>query len=318
MKNAAKHAINGFIYGDIFLSSLVIILGVVMLTFTEVVMQVIPYMIIFSFLTKMLSVLFIALPHPDKRNLIIGSIDLVITATLCALTIIYRDNGVDFVAIFMAVSCILETMEGTEEAIEGVREKDHRKTIYFTLESVIHALFALELLTSLSEGVEGHVIMYGIIFIGKGTFALIRDRIEYIKTHKDSGHHIIMDVVRDTYGVELAAGMVALIILSSMIMSHIEPNMHEFGDAVWYCFGLVTTINVGDVVAETTIGRLLSVLLGIYGIFMVGLVTATLVNIYKEVREFKRERMAERAERFEEMLQEVAAAEMGKPEEKEE
>ncbi len=46
----------------------------------------------------------------------------------------------------------------------------------------------------------------------------------------------------------------------------------------------MTTIGFGDITATSLVGRLLSVILGIYGIIVVALVTSIIVNFYSEVR----------------------------------
>jgi uncharacterized membrane protein (DUF106 family) len=68
----------------------------------------------------------------------------------------------------------------------------------------------------------------------------------------------------------------------SLILMSLEPEMTTFGDALWYCFAVVTTIGFGDIKAVTLIGRLLSVILGMYGIIVVAVITSIIVNFYNE------------------------------------
>ena len=60
--------------------------------------------------------------------------------------------------------------------------------------------------------------------------------------------------------------------------------MENFNDALWYCFAIVTTIGFGDLTAVTDFGRILSVILGIYGIVVVALITSIIVNFYGEMK----------------------------------
>ena len=64
----------------------------------------------------------------------------------------------------------------------------------------------------------------------------------------------------------------------------LEPNVKTFGDALWYCFAIVTTIGFGDIVATSMLGRILSVILGIYGLVVVSIITSIIVNFYNEVK----------------------------------
>ena len=63
----------------------------------------------------------------------------------------------------------------------------------------------------------------------------------------------------------------------------VEPNITTFWDAMWYCFAVVTTIGFGDLYAITPLGRILTVVLGIYGIVVVAIMTSVIVNFYNEV-----------------------------------
>ena len=91
-----------------------------------------------------------------------------------------------------------------------------------------------------------------------------------------------VNVIMRTFALEILLGLVALIVGASLILMHIEPAMPRFGDAIWYCFAVVTTIGFGDIVAATPIGRVVSVILGIYGIVVVAVITSIIVNFYNE------------------------------------
>lgn len=63
-----------------------------------------------------------------------------------------------------------------------------------------------------------------------------------------------------------------------------EPKFENFGDALWYCFAVVTTIGFGDYAASTIIGRILTVILGLYGLVVVAIITSVVVNFYNEIK----------------------------------
>lgn len=72
------------------------------------------------------------------------------------------------------------------------------------------------------------------------------------------------------------------ILVVSLILQLVEPGIASFGDAVWYCFALITTIGLGDITAVTLVGRLLSMVLGICSLFVVAITTAMVINFYQE------------------------------------
>lgn len=97
---------------------------------------------------------------------------------------------------------------------------------------------------------------------------------------------LLRDIVRKTYAAEIIFGLLLLIASFSWVL--IYTDSASFGDkytnALWYCFAVVTTIGFGDMTATSTIGRILSVILGIYGIVVVALITSIIVNFYGEMK----------------------------------
>ena len=95
---------------------------------------------------------------------------------------------------------------------------------------------------------------------------------------------ILKKIIKKTYAAEILIGIVLLIVAFSLVMPAFEPSIDNFGDALWYCFAIVTTIGFGDIAATSAIGRILSVILGAYGIIVVSLITSIIVNFYGEMK----------------------------------
>lgn len=91
-------------------------------------------------------------------------------------------------------------------------------------------------------------------------------------------------IVRKTYAAEILFGIVLLIVAFSLVLPYLEEGIATFPDALWYCFAIVTTIGFGDFSAVTPLGRILSVILGLYGIIVVALITSIVVNFYGEMK----------------------------------
>ena len=95
---------------------------------------------------------------------------------------------------------------------------------------------------------------------------------------------VLQRIIRKTYAAEIIFGLFLLIVTFSFLLYYFEPGMENFNDALWYCFAIVTTIGFGDLTAVTDFGRILSVILGIYGIVVVALITSIIVNFYGEMK----------------------------------
>ncbi len=95
---------------------------------------------------------------------------------------------------------------------------------------------------------------------------------------------VLSRIIRKTYAAEILFGMLLLITAFSVVLPNFELDIATFGDALWYCFAIVTTIGFGDITAVTVPGRIISVILGLYGLIVVALITSIIVNFYGETK----------------------------------
>lgn len=112
------------------------------------------------------------------------------------------------------------------------------------------------------------------IFIGIGNTLIIA----FSRIHVG----LLLKIIRRTYVGEILFGLITLIAVCGYIFYKWEDGFATYGDGLWYCFAIVTTIGFGDFSAATTMGRVLSVILGIYGIIVVASFTSVIVNFYQE------------------------------------
>ena len=92
-------------------------------------------------------------------------------------------------------------------------------------------------------------------------------------------------ILKKTFAPEILFGLLLLIIAFSIVLPALETGISDFWDALWYCFAIVTTIGFGDFTASSALGRIISVILGIYGIIVVALITSIIVNFYNETKD---------------------------------
>ena len=95
---------------------------------------------------------------------------------------------------------------------------------------------------------------------------------------------ILAKVIRKTYAADVLSGLVLFMAAFSFMFPVVEKNIASLKDALWYCFAIVTTIGFGDYAATSTLGRVMSAILGAYGIVVVALITSVVVNFYSEVK----------------------------------
>ena len=98
---------------------------------------------------------------------------------------------------------------------------------------------------------------------------------------------LLWRILKTTDVDKFLIGFTGFLLLCSFVFMVVEPGVEHYGDGLWYAFTVFTTIGFGDIVATTTIGRLLTMLLGLYGILIVALIPGVLVNYYSEMSKMK-------------------------------
>ena len=94
---------------------------------------------------------------------------------------------------------------------------------------------------------------------------------------------VLIKILNATHTIDVIICLIALMISFSFIFPMVEETIPTFWDALWYCFAVITTIGFGDFAAVSIMGRVLTGILGIYGIVIVAIITSVIVNFYNEI-----------------------------------
>lgn len=71
-------------------------------------------------------------------------------------------------------------------------------------------------------------------------------------------------------------------LLAAGLLLWLEPDFTSYGDSLWYSFVTATTVGYGDMLVTTAFGRIISIILAIYGILL-GSLSGLVVSYYTEV-----------------------------------
>jgi voltage-gated potassium channel len=126
---------------------------------------------------------------------------------------------------------------------------------------------------------------------------------------------ILRMVLHKTKADRLVLGFVVFLLVVSGILWAVEPGMTTYREALWYCYAIISTSGFGDFVAVTFVGRVCSILVTIYAIFVIGIVTGVVVSYFQQTVQvqFEESKMAflDKLERLPELskeeLEEMAA-----------
>ena len=90
-------------------------------------------------------------------------------------------------------------------------------------------------------------------------------------------------ILRQTGADKIWTGFAAFFLVCAALIWLSEPTVTTFGDGVWYCYAVVTTIGFGDLTVTTHMARALSILLSIYAVLVIAIVTGVIVNYYNQL-----------------------------------
>ncbi len=94
-------------------------------------------------------------------------------------------------------------------------------------------------------------------------------------------------ILKRTKADHIILGFVIFLLVVAEIINLAEPNINRYGEALWYCYAVISTAGFGDMVAVTLIGKTCSVLLTVYSLFVVAIVTGVVVNYYNQIVEMQ-------------------------------
>ena len=98
---------------------------------------------------------------------------------------------------------------------------------------------------------------------------------------------LLWRILRTVDGHLILGGFLTFTIVLAFVFQIIEPNIDTLGDAIWYCFAIISSCGFGDVVAVTSLGRILSMVLGFYSILIISLVPGVVISYYVEFSKVK-------------------------------
>ncbi|RKD73584.1 voltage-gated potassium channel [Sinobaca qinghaiensis] len=89
-----------------------------------------------------------------------------------------------------------------------------------------------------------------------------------------------MGILQTNYLNRVFIAVSLLVILSSIPIRYLEPSIETYGDAVWWSIVTATTVGYGDISPETPAGRMIAIVLMIFGIGLIGMLTSSITTYF--------------------------------------
>jgi voltage-gated potassium channel len=114
-----------------------------------------------------------------------------------------------------------------------------------------------------------------------------------LRSFQELNAHLFESRSRGTFGVvgllSIIAVLFATIGVFELERGHPEANIHNAGDALWWAFATITTIGYGDHYPVTFAGRVVAVLLVVFGLSLFSTFTAYVASFFLEKTQLKEE-----------------------------
>lgn len=95
--------------------------------------------------------------------------------------------------------------------------------------------------------------------------------------------HILGEILRSTGADKILMSFIGFVFLDALIIMISDPGVERYGDALWYCYAVISTAGFGDVVVTNPVAKLCSVILTAYAALVIAIVTGVVVNYYTEL-----------------------------------
>ena len=232
-----------------------------------------PAFLLGVFVSMGFSGLVVFLGNRTKVNLIKAIVILLFNIVLGIIGLFAKQNLYLF-SLTAGLYCLLVVVSRILTIIE---KKSIRSLIFNIILIVLFALLSIGLFMPVdAEGID-KVILIECLFISLTALAEVA-----AVAFGQLKFKVLFKIIINTFALEVLFGLLATMVAGSLVLLTVEETFTNFGDALWYTFTTVTTIGFGDKVAVSLVGRLVSVILGIYGIIAVAVITSIIVNFYNE------------------------------------
>lgn len=255
---------------ELILGGVLLIYGVLIVTGSDLIMGWLQYAMMNFLLIKISLVLLRGIMFKLNKPFMIIEASL----NFAILVALFFFKDLDSLSFVVSASCVLDLLANIVKSLI-FRKSDNPmlKSSFFGMENIIYILFFVMLIMNANTDLEATGVLFGVIILYKGVALVVGNYIIRSLVNKtDFGQ-----AVNKVRGLDIFFGLATIVVMAAFVFPYLEPTINNPGDALWYCFTVITTIGFGDIAAQSLMGRLLSVVIGCYGIVLVSILTSAFV-----------------------------------------
>lgn len=209
-----------------------------------------------------------------NRYNFVRALILLIFNIILGVVVYFANNNLYLFSLTAGLYCLLII---TSRIIRIIEKRSLRAIIFNAILITLIILLGVGLLIPVDADGVDNVVLIECLFVSFTALAEVAS-----VAFGQLKFKVLFKIIVNTFALEVLFGLLATMVAGSLVLLTVEDTFTTFGDALWYAFTTVTTIGFGEKVAVTTAGRLVSVVLGIYGIIAVAVITSIIVNFYNE------------------------------------
>lgn len=99
---------------------------------------------------------------------------------------------------------------------------------------------------------------------------------------------VLRNILVRTKTNRILIAYLVFVLFSALLILLFDPSITRYGDALWYCYAVISTAGFGDIVVTTMLSKVVSVLVTAYSTIVIAIVTGVVVNFYTEITELQR------------------------------
>lgn len=89
-------------------------------------------------------------------------------------------------------------------------------------------------------------------------------------------------VLKRTGMIRMLIAFFFFLLICAFLLFLFDPGVKTFGDGIWYSFVASSTIGFGDICVSSAFGRILTIILSLYGILIAAMIPGVVVAYYTE------------------------------------
>lgn len=89
-------------------------------------------------------------------------------------------------------------------------------------------------------------------------------------------------LLQRTGAIRIFFAYLILLLIGGIVLTFVEPQIHNIAEGFYFCFVASTTIGFGDIVPVTVLGRIITIIVTLFGVLTVAMVPGVVVAYYTE------------------------------------